>query len=228
MFSRTKDRVSESQVWILKLLLDKGKDRGLTRSQIKEGSGVTNLVRDLGPPYKEDAGKTAIRFRGHKNLVAKGYVEPYEDIASDGNGNAKATVYYRLTDEGRKAARFYQVRKRGQFTRVPADLLNKAVLGVKAKRVYGIERFTNDDLDEVRRAMPADYVMVPLDDIRQQIVNQRKQGAYADPEKTNFARKMHTLKGMVKLYWSEQIDIDEIVSWLERKGESPSTDDTPT
>lgn len=213
MLSRTKDKVSERQVKILKLILKAG-SQGLTRHEIKTATKIPDLMRDLGPLYKDEAPRYDTKY-GHRNLVSLCYVEPVEEITTEGT-----TVYYRLTPIGKKAAEYYEIRDRGKYVKVPADILNNAVKGIRSNRVYGIERFTSDDLDAVRMSLPSQYVMIPLEDLRQQIVNQRKQGAYADAGKVEFNRKMSTLKKMVQLYWSEQITIDEIVSWLERKGEA--------
>lgn len=156
--------LSNSQVLILKCL--SRNPNGLTREQINEKTGVVCDLDTLGPVYEES-------LMGHRDcLYSYGLVVPEKDEPG-------VPTVFRITQKGEEAAELYRARETGAKLKVDPKALDKAVLKIRALRTYGLELFTDDDVKEVRALLPDDFQGVSLTDLRQQIVNRRKQGAYA-------------------------------------------------
>lgn len=167
--------LSPSQVFLLKALAKAG-DRGLTKEEIEKKAGVSASVSSLGPVDR--FGQLEMKYSD--SLRAQGYVR----VQAEDNGTHDIIRYY-ATAKGRKIAETTSARHRvSKDNLIPADVLDRAVLKVRPTKVYGLEDFTDADIKEIRD-LTKNYDSVPLDDIRRQMVNRRKLGAYADPESRN-------------------------------------------
>lgn len=162
--------LTNSQVLILKTLARN--PNGLTREMLLEKSGVVCDNATLGPVYQEGIEKHS------ESLVAYRLVKVEKRSPTD-------PTLFKLTAGGVQAAGSYSARKRGQTDKVPPEELDPVVLSIRALKPYGLELFTDDDLKEIREQLPEEHREVTLTSLRQQIVNRRKQGAYAK-ETENF------------------------------------------
>ncbi len=156
--------LTNSQVLILKCL--SRNPNGLSRDQINEKTGVVSDSDTLGPIYEENL------VSHPDSLYAYGLVIPAKETPD-------TPTVFKLTARGETAAESYAARVRGAKIKVESKLLDKAVMKVRALKTYGLELFTEDDVKEIRALLPEDYQSVTVPDLRQQIVNRRKQGAYA-------------------------------------------------
>lgn len=155
--------LTNSQVIILKTLARN--PNGLTREQIDEKAQCVVDNTTLGPVYEETLDKhpeslTSLRLVLRKKLTPD------------------MPVLYFLSESGKKAAQLYSARKRGAKDKVPADVLNPIVLRIRPLKPYSDEYYTDDDLKEIRDMLPEEYQDTPLESLKRQIRNQRKQGAY--------------------------------------------------
>ena len=78
-------------------------------------------------------------------------------------------------------------KKKERSVAISVDLLDPAVRGIKAEiekdlgHKYGVDSFTTYEVESVRNRLAErdpKLAGVPVDDLRQQIINRRKQGAY--------------------------------------------------
>ncbi len=164
--------LTHQQVLTLRALLDE--PEGLIAGElIKRGINVTPDW--IGPINKEDVPKYP------QSLIGLGLVtvRQYETLTGHGR------TAYLLTEKGRKVAPLVKIRERGvsEEQKVPNKILDEAGAKVKPLKVYAFEYYTDGDLKEVRDLLPEQYNKVPFERIRQQLVNRRKQGAFAT-EKT--------------------------------------------
>jgi hypothetical protein len=166
--------LNSSQVLILQAMAQHRQP--MTAREIEERSGAPASADNLGPVYQDSV-------RGDRyttSLLGLGYV--------DSQRLEGEPVTWFLTSAGRKAARVYRTRRRGDFVRVPPDVLDPVVRNFKKTRIYGFEVYTEDDLSAIRQTLGDDYHGIPLEELRDQIVCRRKQGAFADKsEKTRRA-----------------------------------------
>ena len=86
-----------------------------------------------------------------------------------------------ITKKGEAAAPKFKTLKKSASVKVPAEVLNPVVIKFSPTRTYGFELYTADDLKAIREQLGADYAEVGNEDLRMQIVGQRKRGAYGDP-----------------------------------------------
>lgn len=156
--------LTNTQVMILKCLARN--PNGLTREQLADKTGVVCDNTTLGPVMQETVSNHPESLVGYR-LVKVEKISPYDPTV------------FKLTGGGEEAARAYNAVKRGQDDKVPPETLNPVVLSVRALKPYGLELFTDDDLKEIRSQLPEQHQDVKLVSLRQQIVNQRKQGAYS-------------------------------------------------
>ena len=99
-------------------------------------------------------------------------------------------VRWYITKEGVKIATGYKGRKIGPKRKVPNTILDPVVMKFKDTRAYGLEQYTENDLQALREALPDEYhdvgVVRPpdgsLSDLHNQILARRKQGAYGDKD----------------------------------------------
>lgn len=157
--------LTNSQVVILKTLLRN--PNGLTREALADKSGVVVDNETLGPVYQET-------LTNHPDSLVAYRLVKVEKI------DPTAPTLYKLTGGGIQAASMYSARKRGATDKVDPKALDKAVQSIRALKPYGLELFTEDDVKEVRELLPESEREVTVPSLRQQIVNRRKQGAYAD------------------------------------------------
>lgn len=162
--------LTNSQVLILKTLARN--PNGLTREMIAEKSGVVCDNAILGPVYQETMEK-------HPESLISYRLVKVEKLSPT------APTLFKLTAGGIQAAGSYSSRKRGATDKVPPEELDSVVLSIRALKPYGLELFTDDDIKEIRAQLSEEYNSVTIPSLRQQIVNRRKQGAYAK-ETENF------------------------------------------
>ena len=166
--------LNASQVHILQTL--RKSDDGLTRAQLAskcpDGTAIT--------PANLGTAETSDNHAG--SLKVLGLVKP---VSSRGAGlteeDERDLIVWRITPKGDKLAEKLIARKRSSAPKVPAAKLDSAAKRLASLRTYSFELFTDADIKEIRDSLGADFAELPLTDIRQQIVNRRKQGAFADP-----------------------------------------------
>lgn len=160
--------LTPTQILALKTLADNG---DMTYGMLAD-AGVNITTGEMSKGTISANGEAA----NPDSLEARGYVKWQE--MSEGEGKGKL---WTVTASGRKMADKLVLRVRDNGEKVPAGMLDKAVLRVKGTRHYGLELFTEEDMTTVRSLLSEKYHNVPLDGLRQQMVNRRKQGAYSDP-----------------------------------------------
>jgi hypothetical protein len=144
----------------------------LTVDQIEaKAPGAAATSSNLGPllqsAYEEG------RHAG--SLRAQGLIKCVQHQGDD--------VRWSVTAKGAKLAKTIKARPRSNAdTKVPPEILDPAVIAFRATRTYGIEWFSEEDIDEIREQLGDDYEHVTADDLRMQITNRRKQGAFVDPK----------------------------------------------
>ncbi len=159
-------KLNGSQVLILQALADAKKP--LTRAELVEkvGHGVAVSPANLSSTTEP------------ASLSSRGML-----TASEGEDGS---VKFGVSAKGAKFAGQMVARRQGaNGDKVPPGKLDPAVKRVKASRTYGLELLTEADLTEIRTALGDKYAEVPLDSLRQQVVNRRKQGAFSDPADRN-------------------------------------------
>lgn len=167
--------LSVAQVRILRAIVAAG-DSGLTRTQIQEETGCT-LSGNLGSAYAEDASNNEGTLIGHK-LVSGIQTLDDEDMRS--------TARFVATSKGKRASEFFMVRDRpDQSNRIPPKKLDPVVRSFKQQRTYSFEVYTDEDIQEIRSLLGEEWSHVPLASLREQMMNRRKVGAYADPDERN-------------------------------------------
>lgn len=169
--------LNDSQVFLLQTLRTFNAANGpMPRSRLDETSKGSATPSNLGPANLQTLKDGNGKYAG--SLFGLGFVQPCGSEESD---NTRETSW-KITDKGLKAVETYRARKRGANVKVPSAKLDKEVKKLRNTRTYGLELFTTDDLKELRTALGDDYANVTLEDLRQQITNRRKQGAFADPK----------------------------------------------
>lgn len=190
---RRGEGLSVPQIRILKLLA--AHDEGMTRGEIQEAMGTISLAENLGPHFKDDIADCDLKF-GKPSLWSLKLVKPIPD-----QREGKDVLVYVLTEKGQKAAAGLEVRKPMESShKIAREFLDAAVLKVKSQRAYGLELYTDEDVAEIRELCGPAYSEVPLDSIRHQMVNRRKQNAYSDPAERR------------------QRPIKQVLSWFGEKG----------
>lgn len=142
---------------------------GLTVEKLEEKAGVPVTPNNIGPITVESLVNHPDSLYARK-LVRP--VKPYED----------EPYKWVITDAGKKLAEKVKGRKIGAKDKVDNDILDTAVVKFRTTRAYGMENWTDADIREVRGMLGSAYEMVELDDLKNQILARRKQGAYADPK----------------------------------------------
>lgn len=162
--------LTPTQILALKTLADNG---DMTYGMLAD-AGVNITTGEMSKGTISANGEAA----NPDSLEARGYVKRQEMSGEEGEGRG---ILWAITASGRKMADKLVLRVRDNGEKVPAGMLDKAVLRVKGTRHYGLELFTEEDMATVRSLLSDKYADVPLDGLRQQMVNRRKQGAYANP-----------------------------------------------
>lgn len=176
MAKKNAEGLTNSQVIILQQLAD-NPDTGLTSDELGEMSLPVN-AQTTGPIYRE------MLDRYPNSLYGRGLAEPSRQEGE--------RVCWFITDKGKKVALTFKARMRGPVVKVPKEVLDPLVLKFKDTIAYGLEHYDEDDLAALRKTLPQQYREVALDDLKDQILARRKQGAFADPEeaKRKAARKV--------------------------------------
>lgn len=182
MSTTTKTRLSRVQVLIVQALAKAKKP--LTAGQIAEkiGQGVPAVA--LGPVHRETLAESNGIYA--ESLLGLGYVTNMTEETE----KAGHIILWRNTAKGDKAAATHSTISRGSDLKVPPKTLDPVIRRYAITRTYGLESWSDTDLAQIRAELPAEYADLPLGDLRQQIVNRRKQGAFADPTE----RRVKTLQ----------------------------------
>jgi hypothetical protein len=152
--------MTPTQVNVLKALSKAS--NGMTRKQLEERVKALVNADIIGPVYADDL------HRHPESLYAQGYVSPVSD--EDG-------LRWYITHEGRVAGERMRTRKTSSAV-VTGSTLDPVVIAFRPTRTYGIELYTDDDIKEIKSKLGNEYSIVPIDELRQQIVNRRKMGKY--------------------------------------------------
>lgn len=159
--------LNSSQVLILQTLAKA--PRGLTTDQLKAKSKGACNSGNLGPVFRD------VLSNYPDSLYARGLVR-----CRRGEGESAT---WEATPKGHIAAEECRTRVRpDDAIQVPAAIIDPAVRTFMPTRTYGLEIYTDDDMTEIRDELGADYATANLDDLRMQIVNRRKQGAFQNPD----------------------------------------------
>ena len=165
--TETKPRLHSSQVLILQAL-DRSRN-GMSGEEVTEATGITLTGVNIGPIYHET-------LEGYPNsLYGRGLVVPQVDPES-----LKTRITWFITSKGQKLARSYVTREKPCGVKVPVAMLDPIVMDFKNNRTYQMELYTNADLKKIRESLSEEYRSLDLDCLKQQIVNRRKTGAYAE------------------------------------------------
>lgn len=159
--------LNASQVLILQTLVRF--PRGLSTKSLALKSGAAVNSGNIGPVFRAALGNYP------DCLYARKYVLPEKSDEEDG------TIIWKITPAGKAVSNKYKIMPARSAIQVPARILDEAAKAFMATRTYGLDVYTDDDLSEIRASLDEEYHDIPLDDLKQQIVNRRKQGAFADP-----------------------------------------------
>lgn len=140
---------------------------GLNGAVLAKKSGAAVNAGNIGPAFD------TVLDNYPNSLYALKMVRP-EKREDEG------TVWV-ITKKGEAAAPKFKTLKKSASVKVPAEVLNPVVIKFSPTRTYGFELYTADDLKAIREQLGADYAEVGNEDLRMQIVGQRKRGAYGDP-----------------------------------------------
>jgi len=164
--------LNANQVLILQTLV-KHPD-GLSTTALAKKSGAAVNAGNIGPAFEQHLGNYP------DSLYALKMVRPEKRLVGGGNDSKTETVWV-VTKKGEAAAPKFKTLKKSASVKVPAEVLNPVVLKFAPTRTYGFESYTGDDLKIIREQLGADYADIGNEDLRMQIVGQRKRGAYGDP-----------------------------------------------
>lgn len=160
-------RLNQTQVSILKALEEAGTS-GLSREELTEKVGRNVGSTALGPVYQETVENYPTSLIGRKLVQAEQF-------------GPEEPVVYSLTPLGKKAAKRHRALQKiadHGANKVPKDRLVKAVLSIKPYRPYGFEKYTEDDLKEIRKQLGKAHAKINVEALRERIVNLRKTGAF--------------------------------------------------
>lgn len=184
------------------------------REELPDASDNTGYLSAALGSFDKDVTKNIEERVGFPSLMTLGLVKGIEREFAQGNASE-----FLLTAAGKKAAATYHDRKPAQALRVENKVLDKAVKEWKSTHIYGLDALTDDDLVEIKKALGAGHKGLALDDLRQQIVNRRKQGAYSDPRNRERAAIKETLnrfgpEGTVKAGFLKPAQVEELTAML--------------
>lgn len=167
-------KLNTSQVHVLKVLAST--TRALTATEIVEhelANGLSLTPMNLGPVNRE----TLIESPGiyAKSLYALGLVMPQKSVLDE-----NAPCKWSITPAGRKMAKLFKAKIR-TIARIPPKILDPVLGQMKNTRTYSLDLLTQEDLKEVLKRVGKDYADTPLDNLRVQIANRRKQGLFRNP-----------------------------------------------
>jgi len=161
-------QINSSQALILKVLAKAPGGLSYEEIKTKVGEGVAVNSGTIGPVHREVLNNYPDSLHA-LNLVR---VEKTE-----GEGTK-----FLISPKGLKVATSLVARKRvSNGSRVPPKLLDPLVRKLMEARTYGIDGLTSADLSAIRKDLGENWAKIADDDLRQQITNRRKSGAYANP-----------------------------------------------
>ncbi len=183
----TRPNLSDTQIMILQYLFQTRK-KGLTRQEISNAVGFSANGSNLGPTYKES------REAQPNSLVSRGMVR-VQSLTVRGQEH----IVYSITLLGAGPAKKYSALQQPNGEKIPSSIIDPAVKKAQATRNYGLERYTDDDIHEIRGTLGGKYESVSITSLRQQIVNRRKQRAFVDED----VCKIRSLKRIEKEFGAE-------------------------
>lgn len=167
-------KLNVSQVLILKVLAHYDGEL-VTRDRLQRESGAVCDAENLGPVFLETLQKYPESLWGLGLVRSEGYYE------QDEQGKDKMVTYWGITDEGKQEATRIQTRRKSTcYGKIPAKVIDPIAIAIKRTRTYGFEAYSMADLEEIRNKLPEKYQGISNDDLRSQLANRRKQGAFAD------------------------------------------------
>jgi len=162
-------QINSSQALILKVLAKAPGGLSYEEIKAKVGEGVAVNSGTIGPVH------LSVLSNYPDSLHALGLVKVDK-------GEGECTKFF-ATIKGVKLATKVSARHSCRNgSRIPPDKLDKAVLQVRPTKTYGLELFTDSDINEVKALLGEEWKHIKADEVRIQICNRRKQGAYANPE----------------------------------------------
>lgn len=165
--SASKAIVTPNQLQMLKILDLYGED-GLSRSELAERAKVACTQTALGPSYVETLGSWP------ESLWAQGYVTANDQLVD----NKRITIFY-ITEEGREVLGSLKTKRYSTFRgRVSPRVLNPIVIEYSKNLTYGHDKYGDKDLNIIRGLLPEKYHHINNEDLKSQIIAQRKCGAY--------------------------------------------------
>ena len=181
--------LSDTQIMILQHL-HQSRKKGLTRQEISDAVGFSANGSNLGPTYTEN------REAQPNSLVSRKMVKVYQLTVK----GEEHTVYM-ITKSGIEAAKKHSVLQQSNGEKIPSSVIDPAVKRALATRNHCLERFTDEEIREIRKDIGGKYKSVSIDNLREQAVNRRKQGAYKDTSDSK--RKIRSLKRLEKEFGVE-------------------------
>lgn len=166
-----------SQVKALKMMLEH--PEGMSKSDMTRSRAVgsADFNEMVGPVHASDCGEWDVTY-GRRSLVSMGLVEC---VMADKDGDFQPV--FRLTHAGQEMARSV-VSLESVPNKIPKEILDPVVIAEMAKHTYGLDNYTDDDLEAIRRQLPDTYRDIPLrPDLYILITRRRKQGAYSKKRK---------------------------------------------
>ncbi len=161
--------LNTSQVLILQAIAKN--PSGLTRDQImKKAPDAAVTLSNLGPVLISSLAKDT---NHQESLYKMGLVR------AEPTGDEKDTITWTVTAKGAKLAPTLKTLTRTRGNKIPPKVLDPILRKFKVLRTYGLELYTDSDIKEIRTLCGEDYELLGVDSLRQQIVNRRKQGAFA-------------------------------------------------
>lgn len=160
--------LNRSQVRFLQVLSTLPKGEGMTIAEVEEKMGDNILQPFVGlgtrDPMESD----------EDSLYRMGYVRAEKQE----EGRA---IRWCITAAGRKQSdKMKTIDVLGEV-RVPASTLDRITIMFGKTRTYGLEQYTDADMEELRMKLGEKYQGVSYVSLKQQIINRRKQGAFVDP-----------------------------------------------
>lgn len=163
-----------SQVLILKTLAHYEGEM-ITRERLEAESGAVCDYPNLGPVYTD----TKPNYPGC--LWSLSLVDSEGHYETDSEGREKLVTYWKITDKGMEYAKTIQTRRKSTRNgKIPARVIDPVAIAMKKTRTYGFESYSIADLEELRSKLPEKWQDISDDDLKSQLANRRKQGAFAD------------------------------------------------
>jgi hypothetical protein len=169
--------LSETQIRVIRLLAKSRK--GLSRQDVADKAPVNASFNEhVGPIHKDESRDWDEKY-GRRSLVSLGLV----DVKMGDDDSGGMVPLFSLTPAGRHAHRVVVPAQRVVFT-IPDDVIDPIVIAEMGLHAYGMENYTDADLDHIRSQLPVEYHNVPLrPDLYRLINGRRKKGVYSKRRK---------------------------------------------